>query len=110
MNSKTYKFSFLVAGSLKLKTYTILQYACNNWIRTKCYIIEQNLFLKDKMSIAEIQFSEIKSQIKNFRNKSYLLCNDPIDDIRSIIWLPIIKTYTFTLHSFQGDINTNQKN
>lgn len=98
MNNRKYKFSFTAAGSLLVETSIIArqQYQCNDWSLTKCDIIDRNLLLKDKKSTAIRQYAEIELRLRTLNYEEMgLLCNGSPDDVKLMIWLSIVKTYSF---------------
>lgn len=112
MSNRKYKFSFTAAGSLIAETLTIAryQYQCNDWAITKREVIEQNLLLKDKKATALRQYSEIELRLKTLsKNEIILLCTGSIEDVKAMIWLSIIKTYSFIEDLFTSTVLVNYK-
>lgn len=112
MSNREYKFSFTAAGSLIAETLTIAryQYQCKDWVITKREVIEQNLLLKDKKATALRQYSEIELRLKTLtKNEIILLCTGSMEDVKAMIWLSIIKTYSFIEDLFTSTVLVNYK-
>ncbi len=112
MSNRKYKFSFTAAGSLIAETLTIAryQYQCKDWVITKREVIEQNLLLKDKKATALRQYSEIELRLKTLtKNEIILLCTGSMEDVKAMIWLSIIKTYSFIEDLFTSTVLVNYK-
>lgn len=93
-----YKFSFTAAGLLIQETLTIARTfaSCNDWDLTRQNVIENNLLQKEKEATAKRQYMEIELRLKNLSSEQIeLLCNGSQADAVAMIWLSVIKTYSF---------------
>ncbi len=103
MSNMNYKFSFTAAGALISETLIIAkyQYSCNDWCITKHDVLEQNLLFKDKKSTAIRQYAEIENRLKMLNEREFdILCTGSPDDVKSMIWLSIVKMYSFVMDFF----------
>ena len=93
-----YKFSFTAASALVNETITIArtQLLLNDWDKTKAEVLDNNLMQKVKVSSAKRQYIEIEKRLKLLNNEQLeLLCGGNIDEAKAIVWLSIVKTYSF---------------
>ena len=68
----------------------------NDWSECKQFVLRNNLLQKTKTSTAKRQYAEIERRLKNLTSEElFLLCNGDSSEVKSLIWLSIVKTYFF---------------
>ena len=95
-----YKLSFTAASALIPENIIIAkkQLLYNDWSVTCQDVLENNLLMKDKQATAKRQYMEIELRLKNLNSRELeLIANGCSDDVKAMIWLSIINTYSFFL-------------
>lgn len=98
----TYVFSFTAASALINETIVIAErfYQTNNWDMTYQSILKENLLNKVKEVTIKREFREIKKRLDMLTQPQLqLLISGNSDDAKAMIYLAIIKTYSF-IHDF----------
>ena len=93
-----YKLSFTAAAALIPETIMIAQKQLlyNNWEQTRQDVLTNNLLQKEKQATAIRQYAELKGRLETLTpSQLTLLCQGNRDESKAMIWLSILKTYTF---------------
>lgn len=93
-----YKLSFTAATALVSENVIIAQRQIihNAWSVTRHDVVENNLLMKDKQATAKRQYMEIELRLKSLDSRELeLIASGCSDDVKAMIWLSIISTYSF---------------
>lgn len=93
-----YKLSFTAATALISENIIIAQRQVkyNDWSATRQDVLENNLLMKDKQATAKRQYMEVELRLKSLNSRELeLIASGCSDDVKAMIWLSIISTYSF---------------
>ena len=98
MTIKKYTFSFTAASALVKETMVIAELYLNDkdWGVVENKVIQQNLLHKNKTNTIKREFLEIKKRLETLNhNELELLINGDMNTSKMMIYLSIVKTYSF---------------
>ncbi len=93
-----YSFSFTGASALIAETLVIAgEYArLQDWEAVRKSLLDNNLLNKIKVATFKREFAEIKKRLSRLTpDQLAILTEGSLDDARLMIWLSLVKTYTF---------------
>ncbi len=96
--TKKYGFSFTAASAFVNETMQVatLYHQEKNWEIVLNRVVEENILHKTKVATAKREFTEIKKRIELLSPAALeLLVNGSREDATYMIWLGIVKAYTF---------------
>jgi hypothetical protein len=105
-SNTTYAFSFTAASSLINETIVVAErfFQTNDWDETYQSILKENLLNKVKKETIRREFREIKKRLDLLTHPQLqLLISGNSDDAKTMIFLAIIKAYSF-IHDFMIEV------
>jgi hypothetical protein len=112
MTYKKYTFSFTAASALVKETMAIaeLYLKHEDWNKVEIDVIQNNVLQKNKTNTIKRELFEIKKRLSNLnQNELNLLVNGDMNTTKMMIYLSIVKTYSF-IYEFVNEVLNNKKN
>ena len=110
MPYKKYTFSFTAASALVKETMVIaeLYLKHNDWSKVEMDVIQNNVLQKNKTNTIRRELFEIKKRLSNLnQNELNLLVNGDMNTTKMMIYLSIVKTYSF-IYEFVNEVLNNK--
>ena len=110
MTYKKYSFSFTAASALVKETMVIaeLYLKYNDWSKVEMDVIQNNVLHKNKTNTIKRELFEIKKRLSNLnQNELNLLVNGDTNTTKMMIYLSIVKTYSF-IYEFVNEVLNNK--
>lgn len=110
MTYKKYTFSFTAASALVKETMAIaeLYLKHEDWNKVEIDVIQNNVLQKNKTNTIKRELFEIKKRLSNLnQNELSLLVNGDMNTTKMMIYLSIVKTYSF-IYEFVNEVLNNK--